>query len=188
MPHFDVSSDVEDTDIPPIFNPYRKLYWEDHFGYVPPPSDPYAPHSPPQLAVYRAGGVNDVGSRDAGLVMNGEIGAGSRSSDTAYWIDAHSAWLGCSDGGSTDCSITINGFRNESSEAAITQTITQQPCPGLKNCSLTFVEMNGSFLGLSGLQIVAAIAGKPVDYYIDDLKLEWSDNTCTAQQERSSSQ
>ena len=33
LPSFSTGSD--DTDIPPIFNPYRKLYWEGQFGYVP---------------------------------------------------------------------------------------------------------------------------------------------------------
>lgn len=188
LPHFSVSSGSGNTDIPPIFNPYRKLYWQDHFGYVPPPSDPFPPISPPQLAVYRSAGTAVDGSSSAGLESSGEIGAGPRASNNAYWVDANSAWLGCSDGGPTECTITINGYTQGSSQSSASQTITQPPCPGLKNCSLALVEFNGDFKSLSGLQITAAVAGKPVDYYMDDLSLSWSNNTCAAQQDRSSAE
>lgn len=78
-------------DIPPIFNPYDKLYWAAGFGYVPPPSDPFPPVSPPQLAVYRVTSDTDVdASPDAGDESVGEFGAGPRASDSAYWIDAFS--------------------------------------------------------------------------------------------------
>ncbi len=92
LPSF--STGPSDTDIPPIFNPYRKLYWEGHYGYVPPPTDPFPPHSPPQLAVYREDGLNLKPSTHAGLDLTGGIGSGPRADYDAYWFDALSAWLG----------------------------------------------------------------------------------------------
>jgi len=186
LPFFSTVSD--DADVPPIFNPYRKLYWEGHFGYVPPPTDPFPPHSPPQLAVYRANNVDVDGSSDAGLELTGEVGAGPRADNNAYWIDAYSAWLGCANSGPDDCNITINGYANAGSVAAVTQTITQPPCLGLKDCSLALVAFNAGFRGLDGLQIVASVDSKAVDYYMDDLQLGWSNNSCAAQQLRSSSE
>jgi len=186
LPFFSTVSD--DADVPPIFNPYRKLYWEGHFGYVPPPTDPFPPHSPPQLAVYRASNVDVDGSSDAGLELTGEVGAGPRADNNAYWIDAYSAWLGCANSGPDDCNITINGYANAGSVAAVTQTITQPPCLGLKDCSLALVAFNAGFRGLDGLQIVASVDSKAVDYYMDDLQLGWSNNSCAAQQLRSSSE
>ena len=189
LPHFDISSNTGDTDIPPIFNPYRKLYWQDHFGYAPPPSDPFLPESPPQLAVYRANNASDAdGSPDAGLEQAGEIGAGPRASGSSYWIDARSMWFGCSDGGSLPCQVTINGYRDGSEGISISQTFNMPPCPGLKGCSLSRVQFANGMVDLSGLQILASVGGTAVDYYLDDLVLSWSNNSCAAQQERASTQ
>ena len=173
---------------PPIFNPYRKLYWEEHFGYIAPPTDPFPPHSPPQLAVYQEAGLNINSSPDAGLELVGEIGAGPRAADSAYWIDAYSAWLGCENIGPGDCNIEVKGYAYGSNESIFSQSFTQPPCPGLKNCSLALVEFGGGFTGLSGLQIIATVADEPVTWYMDDLYLGWSNNTCAAQLERSSSE
>ncbi len=186
LPYF--STGPDDVDIPQIFNPYRKLFFENHYGYVPPPSDPFPPVSPPQLAVYRANQrINVDGSPDAGLESVGEFGAGPRASDSAYWIDAFSVWLGCENAGPSDCIVTINGYVNGSSTRAVSQTVTQAPCPGLVDCKLALVEFTDDFRNLSGIQILAAVERKLTVYYIDDLSLGWSNNTCEAQKQRLSS-
>ena len=178
-----------DTDIPSIFNPYRKLYWQDQFGYMPPPSDPFLPESPPQLAIYRANNASDaVGSPYAGLEHIGEIGAGPRASDSAYWINAHSMWFGCSDGGPTPCQVIINGYRDGLNGTSVSQTFNIPPCPGLKGCSISLVQFANSMVDLSGLQILASVGGTLIDYYMDDLVLSWSNSSCAAQQERASTQ
>lgn len=185
LPHF--VAGPNDTDIPPIFNPYRKLFFEDHYGYVPPPSDPFLPHSPPQLAVYRANaGQNVDGSPDSGLESVGEFGAGPRGSSNAFWIDAHSMWLGCANEGPSDCIVTINGYDFTHSTRVVFQTVILPPCPGLLNCELTFIQFAEAFRKLSGIQILAAVDQTFTVYYLDDLKLAWSNNTCAAQLERSS--
>ncbi|KAM0800859.1 hypothetical protein BDR22DRAFT_237313 [Usnea florida] len=175
-----------DTDIPPIFNPYHKLFFQEYFGYVPPPSDPFPPISPPQLAVYRANDSGATASPGAGLELTGEIGSGPRASNSAYWIDAYSAYLGCTNSGPNDCSITVKGYQNSSAFSYITQGFTQSPCPEMKNCSLALVELADGFRNLTGLQIIATVGGTPVDWYMDNLSLGWSNNTCAAQLERSS--
>ena len=187
LPHF--STGPNDVDIPPIFNPYRKLYWEQHFGYVPPPTDPFPPISPPQLAIYRVDNNTDVdASPDAGDESIGEFGAGPRSAESAFWIDAYSAYLGCSNAGPEDCTITINGYDAVSSTRVVYQTITQSPCPGLKNCTLVLVKFAVGFRNLSGIQILAAVNDRPVTWYMDDLQLGWSNNTCAAATERASAE
>ena len=184
-----MSSNTTSTDIPPIFNPYRKLYWQNQFGYAPPPSDPFPPRSPPQLAVYRAINASAAeGSPDAGLEQAGEIGAGPRASESAYWIDAHSMWFGCSDGGPNSCQVTINGYKAGLTAISVTQILMMPSCPGLKGCSLSLVQFAEDMNNLSGLQILASVGGTSVDYYMDDLDLSWSNNSCAAQQERASAQ
>ena len=152
------------------------------------PTDPFPPHSPSQLAVYRENGLNAEGSQDAGLEMAGGIGAGPRAGLNAYWIDAYSAWLGCANGGPGHCTIEVNGYTNGEDAANVTQTIDQPPCRGLANCSLALVDFNSGFRGLTTLQITARVGSTPVDYYMDDLILGWSNNSCAAQTVRSSSE
>ncbi|KAL8716966.1 MAG: hypothetical protein Q9225_005751 [Loekoesia sp. 1 TL-2023] len=174
------------THIPPIFNPYRKLFFNGGYGYVPPPSDPYAPVSPPQLAVYNY--HNDSVSQqsiDAGLELHGEIGAGPRVNESAYWINAYSTWIGCANAGPSECRIDFIGYDKFDAEIA-TQTLLQPPCPGLVNCKLAQVTFTSQFRDLAGLQILAFVNKTPVTFYMDDLSLGWSNNTCAAQLERSS--
>ncbi|KAL8692032.1 MAG: hypothetical protein Q9218_002864 [Villophora microphyllina] len=186
LPHF--SAGPNNTDIPPIFNPYRKLFFNAGYGYVPPPSDPYAPISPPQLAVWNK--YNDSviqQSIDAGLELKGEIGAGPRIQDSAYWIDAYSVWIGCANSGPTQCQVDFIGF--DAFNAGIAQqTMMQPPCPGLVNCKLMHVDFFPQFRDLAGLQIRAYVNKTPVTFYMDDLSLGWSNNTCAAQTERSSAE
>ena len=156
---------------------------------MPPPTDPFPPISPPQLAVYRVNNNTDVDSSpDAGDESIGEFGAGPRSSESAYWIDAHSAYLGCSNAGPGDCTITINGYDAASSTRTVYQTVTQAPCPGLKNCTLALVEFTPGFKNLSGIQILAAVNDRPVTWYMDDLQLRWSNDSCAAHLERISAE
>ncbi|KAI4100515.1 MAG: hypothetical protein L6R37_005430 [Teloschistes peruensis] len=176
------------TDIPPIFNPYRKLFFNAGYGYVPPPSDPYAPISPPQLAVWNVYNESVIQhSIDAGLELRGEIGAGPRFQESAYWIDAYSVWIGCANSGPTECRLDFIGFDQFDAEIAM-QTLLQPPCPGLVNCKLVEVEFSSQFRDLAGLQILAYVNKTPIAFYMDDLSLGWSNNRCAAQLQRSSAQ
>lgn len=184
LPHFSTESPL--SDIPPIFNPYRKLFFNGGYGYVPPPEDPFAPISPPQLAVYnyRNDSVSQT-SIDAGLELHGEIGAGPRVSENAYWIDAYSTWIGCANGGPSECTIDFIGYDQFGTSIA-QQTLQQPPCLGLANCKLAQVKLTNQFRDLAGLQILAYVKETPVTFYMDDLSLGWSNNTCAAQYERAS--
>ena len=92
--------------------------------------------------------------------MTGEIGSGPRALDSAYWIDAYSAYLGCTNPGPDNCSIMVKGYQNWSTFSVITQGLTQAPCPGMKNCSLALVDFADGFRNLTGLQIIATVGTK----------------------------
>ncbi|KAI4287959.1 MAG: hypothetical protein L6R35_002783 [Caloplaca aegaea] len=184
LPHFSTESPL--SSIPPIFNPYRKLFFNSGYGYVPPPSDPFPPISPPQLAVYNY--HNDSVSQtsvDDGLVLHGEIGAGPRVNESAYWIDAYSTWIGCANGGPGECTINFIGYDRFNNQVAH-QTVLQAACPGLVNCKLAQVSFADEFRELAGLQILAYVDETPVTFYMDDLSVGWSNNSCAARLERSS--
>lgn len=183
-----ISASAEVVNRPLIVNPYRKLFFEEgHFDYVSLPRDPFPPVSPPQLAVYRTNlQVNFDGSSEVDVELVGEIGAGPRSSDSAYWTDAFSLWLGCENVGPSDCVITIDGYDIDHSTRVASTTVTQPPCPGLADCKLALIELPDSFRNLIGIQILATVDLKLTTYYIDDVNLGWSNNTCAAQEKRSS--
>ena len=83
----------------------------------------------------------------------------------------------------------VKGYQNSSTLFSyITQGFTLPPCPGMKNCSLALVDFADGFRNLTGLQIIAKVGTTAVDWYMDDLSLGWSNNTCAAQLERSSQQ
>lgn len=152
---------------------------------MPPPSVPFLPHSPPQLAVYRAGdGLNVNGSPGAGLELVGEFGSGPRALYSAFWIDAFSFWIGCENEGPSDCKVTVNGYELASVIRTAYQDVTIPPCRERRGCKLTYVELGEDFRNLTGVQILAAVDRQLTDYYLDDISLAWSNNTCAAQQQR----
>ena len=151
-------------------------------------TDPFPPHSPPQLAIYRAEGLDFNGSINTGLEPIGGVGAGPHAEYNTYWIDAHSAWLGCANGGPSDCIITLTGYAKGGNTVAVTQTVVQPPCLGLKGCSLALVSFHDGFRSLTTLQIIATVNAEAVDWYMDDLSLSWTNNSCAAQTLRSQSE
>ena len=101
--------------------------------------------------MYRVDSDTDVdASPDAGLELIGEFGAGPRAKDSAYWVDAISVYLGCSNTGPGDCVITLNGYSAAASTRVAFQTVNQPPCQGLVNCKLAKVSFNDNFRNLSG--------------------------------------
>ncbi|KAI9881181.1 MAG: hypothetical protein M1830_007159 [Pleopsidium flavum] len=194
LPSFSTGNN-DTADYPPIFNPYHHLDFSGGYSYAPPPTDPFQPISPPHLAVFAANlsGLTplDFGAPDAGSEALGEFGAGDRAYDSAYWIDAYGAAMGCDNKGPEDCIVTFSGFAySESSHQEVLKTslnVSIPPCPALKNCILHPVSLGYGFTGLSGLSILARVADKPVIWFMDDVQLAWSNNTCAAGLERSES-
>ncbi|MCJ1391934.1 hypothetical protein MMC18_004801 [Xylographa bjoerkii] len=185
-----------DTDYPPIFNPYHNLVWSLGFAYAPPPSDPYPPISPPQLGVFvtnqsvNVHPVNLTSPPGPGDDVDGELGAGPNFGNSAFWINAYSAYLGCANAGPEDCELTINGYGLDAAFAnnvlVARQTAYQPPCVGLTNCALMKVTFTQDFQNLTGFQIIASVGTNPLMYtwYMDNLEVGWSDNSCEAGQIR----
>ncbi len=76
----------------------------------------------------------------------------------------------------------------EREEAVAWQNASLAPCPGLEDCSLTPVTFSSDFQALSTLQIEAIDEGAmPRNWFMDDLRLGWWNDTCEAGQLRSRS-
>ncbi|KAI4132444.1 MAG: hypothetical protein LQ347_002574 [Umbilicaria vellea] len=180
LPRFDAGPD--NTDYPPLFSPYHDLFWSQGFAYAPPPSDPFLPISSPQLAVFIVNASANVHSVDSS--GGGGFSAGLNVAESAFWVDAYGAYMGCNDGGPVECVVKILGYTYSSAtdnpDPSFIQTVTLPPCPGLVNCTLTPVTFAADFRSLTGLEIIATIGGTPVTWFLDDLRLRWSNNTCAA--------
>ena len=124
------------------------------------------------------------GTQELGAEGIGEFGAGPRYAESAYWIDVYSAYLGCNNSGPANCKISFNGYVYEPNFGNIVldalQVVYQPPCAGLSDCTLVQHNLNDEFRSLVGLQVVATVDNVPVSYFMDDLKVGWSNNSCAA--------
>jgi hypothetical protein len=191
------SGDEDITQAPPIFSPYHHLTFSD--GYIHSSahsSQPFAPHSGDQIAVFLASGngTNDTMWHKDGFSANaphtepGEITDGPYDGMPAFWFNARGAWLGCDNDGPEPCMFNVTGWTwnsQLSDEVATYNTQIELPsCPGFENCQLQHVDFPESFRGLSGIQIQAFANNKPRMFFMDDLELSWFDNTCAAGMQR----
>ncbi|KAI5199965.1 hypothetical protein E4T39_05966 [Aureobasidium subglaciale] len=177
---------------PPIFNPYHHMYFSNGFVYAAPGSDPFGPStSDRRLVMFKANDTGDSDNHNEGGQLPGELGAGIRRSSNAFWFNAYSAQLGCDYESNASCTLQITGlvYQNETKTevAAYHQTVRLPPCspsigdPLMINCQLTEVLFAQSMQGLSGLRVQACSdAGTARSWFMGDLALGWTNNTCAA--------
>ena len=131
-------------------------------------------------------------SSDPNSIRPGEIGDGPRDAISAFWFDAYSAFLGCDNFGPQDCTMVLSGYTwNQAAKTEVlsyTQNATIPACVDFKDCHLQKVDFPESFRSLSGLQIQAFVENEQKIFFMDDLALHWSNNTCAAGMLRQSSQ
>lgn len=121
----------------------------------------------------------------AGNLLPGEIGAESRASVNASWLNTYSAFFRCDDDGPTDCIMQIPGYQYDPSTdeevLKAQENATIPTCHGFKNCHLTLVTFSGQFRNLSGIQFEAFINGTgPQVFMMDILAMGRVNNTCSA--------
>ncbi|KAJ8611629.1 hypothetical protein MRB53_037853 [Persea americana] len=191
LPMYTTNKTIDITEAAPIFNGYHHLAWSNGYVYAPPPKDPFSPHSAPHLAVFlgnASGNSSDLTPSAmapvSGMIGPGEFGDGSSSAVSAFWFDAYSAWLGCDNPGPESCTYVITAFvwdeEGRREKQIDQQTATTSACPGFQNCQLQEVQFPQSFVNLTGLQIQAYKGADQVMFFMDDVQLAWSNNTCAA--------
>jgi hypothetical protein len=191
-----VQTTKDDDPYAPVFNPYHHLFFANGFFYYAPDTsishpEPYDPVSGPNVAIFHVNGNTPIANRDKKDeydMLPGIVGAGPRANDCTYWFNAYSAELGCDNGGSDPCNMTISGYLwNESSrqeDKVLTQNAQIQPCNELEDCKLQHVALNG-FEGVSSIRFQAVVDGATLkSWVIDNLSMGWYDNTCEAGRKR----
>ncbi|WPH00394.1 Hypothetical protein R9X50_00322100 [Acrodontium crateriforme] len=187
LPNF-VPTNANTTDItqaPPldVHGPYYHLTFGDGYVYTHTSAEPYAPHSSPNVAVF-LGGTHVR----AGGLEPGEIADGIYQRTSAFWFDAHNAWIGCDNVGKTagqePCVVVMNGYTWSDADhdevETYSQNVTVPPCGKSSNCPLQQVEFPTSFRNLTGLQMQAFVRNDERMFIIDDISLSWSNDTCAA--------
>ncbi|GAB7357138.1 hypothetical protein MBLNU459_g7933t1 [Dothideomycetes sp. NU459] len=175
---------TDPLNAPPVFNPYHHLFFSNGFVYIPPPTDPFPPISPPRLIMFLTNDTGPTSSTDAGLEQSGEIGTGDRASSSAFWFNTYSAYLGCDNEGPDPCIMQISGFVWQASSnteiSAYQQNVTIPACPGLVDCRLRQTSFSSAMTGLSGIRIQALVGDEKRAWYMDNLAMGWYNNTCSA--------
>lgn len=168
-------------------NPYHHLFYANGFTYVPDKWEPFPAVSQPNVAMFLPlKGRLLPNTPFAGTLLPGELGAGPRASVNAYWFNAYSAYFGCALNGITPCTLRISGYRYDTvlkeEVLVVEQNATIPACWGYINCQLTQIFFNDQFRALSGIQFNAYTysLGIPQVYMMDDLHMEWYNNTCSA--------
>lgn len=183
---FPTENDTAITQAPPVLNPYHHLTFDDGYVYAPAPAESYPPVSSPHLAVFlgNASGVT-TRRRSENEPKPGEIGDGPRDSISAFWFDAYSAWFGCDNPGPDTCTLVFKALSwsaaTKKEELTFQQNSTIPPCRHrFEGCHLQKVDFPTSFRGLTGIQIQAFVRDEEKMFFMDDLALKWSNNTCAA--------
>jgi hypothetical protein len=168
-------------------NPYHHLFYANGYTYVPDKWEPYPAMSQPNIAMFLPlAGRLLPNTAFAGTLLPGELGAGPRASVPAYWFNAYSGYFGCALNGLTRCTLRISGYRYDAvlkQEVLVAeQNATLPACWGYINCRLTQVLFNDQFRALSGIQFNAYTYNLdiPQVHMMDDLQMEWYNNTCSA--------
>ncbi|TGO57413.1 hypothetical protein BELL_1347g00010 [Botrytis elliptica] len=182
-------SNASDTDVQPepLFNPYHQFLFSDGFTVIPPPKRlPFLPSSKPLLLEFTPNfqansSDRKTGPNTADHSFSGQIGSGDERHTGCFNFNLYGASLGCDSTGPS-CDFTFTGYKyDEASQqtSQVTQQIIHVPaCPELANCVLTTVDLEPSFRDLTHFVMNATVAGEPKLWWMDDLRLGWSDNSC----------
>ncbi|TGO18635.1 hypothetical protein BTUL_0008g00160 [Botrytis tulipae] len=182
-------SNASDTNVQPeLFNPYHQFLFSDGFTVVPSPKRlPFLPSSKPLLLEFipnfEANSSNrKTGPNAADHGFSGQIESGDEGLTGCFNFNLYGASLGCDSMGPS-CDFAFTGYKYDvaSKETSlVTQQVIHVPaCPELSNCVLTTVDLNSSFKDLTYFLMNVTVAGKPKIWWMDDLRLGWSDNSCS---------
>ncbi|KAF5876425.1 uncharacterized protein Bfra_002829 [Botrytis fragariae] len=182
-------SNASGTDVQPepLFNPYHQFLFSDGFTVVPPPKRlPILPSSKPLLLEFIPNFVANSSNRQTGPNsadhgFSGQIGSGDEGLTGCFNFNLYGASLGCDSTGPT-CDFTFTGYKydvvSKKTSQVMQQVVNVPACPELSSCVLTTVDLEPSFMDLTYFFMNVTVAGKPKLWWMDDLRLGWSDNSC----------
>ncbi|CZT50019.1 uncharacterized protein RSE6_10937 [Rhynchosporium secalis] len=180
IPPLSISNDSTFAQAQPLFSPYHHFDFSRGFTVGPPPVDPFVPESKPLLAEFTPyiGLSNDDGDSASGYMGNVDHGATS-----CFSFNFYGASFGCDSLG-PDCHFNFTGYSYNAADQSTKPVVSEQKvisaCPTLKSldCVLTPVTLSPSFEKLDSIRIDVTVNDVPKIWWMDNVRLGWSDNTC----------
>lgn len=123
----------------------------------------------------------NMGSDD----YSGDISNADRGATGCFSFNFYGAALGCKSEGSI-CDFTISGGKYDLATKTIKQvaqeTFSFPGCVDLLNCNLAPVDFTNEFIDVDVISINVMIDSEPTGdvWWMDDLKLGWFNNACSA--------
>lgn len=185
------ANDPTSFQTPEVPTPYDHFAWSAGFEYGPPGPQAYLPHSGTRLGAFDPMDPDVLKPPTIGSMMAGSFGAGLRAFNDIYYFDASSAFVGCNNTATmTKCEIVATAYQWRPDNASLptigreyvvdTQYFSPPTCATKENCTLTQITFASTFSRLSSINLYAKVNGAVVGFFIDDIALAWSNNTCGA--------
>ncbi|KAE8444646.1 hypothetical protein EG329_014394 [Mollisiaceae sp. DMI_Dod_QoI] len=171
----------------PVFSPYHQFDFSNGFDVVPPPTEQYNPSSPPLLVEFipnfnLSTSNSQSGPNSAEFGWSGDIGNADHGVLGCFSFNVYGASFGCDSDG-PDCVFSFTGFRYDPAthltNPVVTDTHTIQACPTIAHCQLIPIALDSAFQDLDKIRINVTVAGEPKLWWMDDLRLGWTDNSCS---------
>jgi len=184
MPQLAVSNASSNIPPEPIFDPYHQFIFSEGFSVVPPPTEPYVPSSPPLILEFDPNFNTSLLTfpNVASDGFSGGVGSADQGASGCFHFNFYGASFGCDSDG-PDCDFTFTGFtydaKTQNSSQVAYQKLSIAACPALNNCALTPLNVDDSFQGLDYFLVTLSVDFQPKTWWMDDLRLGWTDNSCT---------
>lgn len=170
-------SSASGTDGPmPMFSPYHRFWFSSGFKVAPPPKARFQPSSGNLM-------LQLTPSNNSSADVPGEIpsfGTGPSQSTQCFAFNFYGAMVGC-DSEESPCVFTFTGMRldeaSEKSTKTLTQAIHVPACEQMENCKLQHISVDG-FTDVTSINVTVKADNEDRTWWVDDLELGWSDNSC----------
>lgn len=160
--------DGEHSNIHPVPVPYHRFVF-DGFEVVSPPHVKYEPSSGSQML-----------QGDASFVA--QIGLAQLRDNPCFRFDFEGIGLGCNSA-HAPCLFEVSGLQWNGVEDVV-QESTQfevQACPEPSNCKLRHLSIFGAaYTNLTAVNITLGQPSETKTWWIDDLRIAWTDDDCAA--------
>lgn len=158
------------------------MFYSNGYAYSTERFQPFIPESVPEVAIY----FPQLAAEKKGPfeLTSGEIGMGSRMTNSAFWFNAYNASFGCDHVGPTACLLRTTAY---AWDATLQEKVMAgqhyaliPPCPARKDCALKFVAFPKTYRKLSGIRFEMFANNESRIFVVDSLAVGWADNSCSA--------
>jgi hypothetical protein len=123
------------------------------------------------------------GPNSAQFGWSGDIGNADHGALGCFSFNVYGASFGCDSTG-PDCVFAFTGYKYSNATGLPTsiasETASISACPALKDCQLSPINLDSTFQNLDIIRINVTVAGQPKMWWMDNLRMGWTDNSCSS--------